>query len=111
MQSSAFRRTLLSLEKGISKLEINQIEIIRDLNANPEVLAEAVQTVMRAEGVENAYEKLKELTRGKRISLDQYRAFVQTLKISADRKQALLALTPEKYIGLAAQIVNRFRQQ
>lgn len=107
----AFGHTLLalkSLKKGIGKLEINEAKLQQDLDQNREVLAEAVQTVMRKYGVENPYEKLKELTRGKRITREEYEAFVASLEIPDQAKEYLSALTPSTYIGLAEEIVERF---
>ena len=92
--------------KGISKLEINAEAIEADLAANWEVLAEPIQTVMRRYGIEKPYEKLKELTRGQRITPEQMQTFINTLEIPADAKAALLQLTPRSYIGYAEQLAN-----
>ncbi|MDP3332102.1 MAG: adenylosuccinate lyase [Methylococcaceae bacterium] len=92
--------------KGISKLQINVEAIEADLNANWEVLAEPIQTVMRRYGVEKPYEKLKELTRGHRITPEQLRVFIENLDIPADAKSALLDLTPRTYIGYAEQLAK-----
>ncbi|MDD1615232.1 MAG: adenylosuccinate lyase [Methylococcaceae bacterium NSP1-2] len=92
--------------KGISKLQINIEAIDADLNANWEVLAEPVQTVMRRYGIEKPYEKLKELTRGQRITPDQLWVFIEKLDIPEDAKVALLALTPRDYTGYAAQLAK-----
>ncbi len=92
--------------KGISKLQINVDAIDADLNANWEVLAEPIQTVMRRYGIEKPYEKLKELTRGQRISPEQMQAFIEKLEIPDDAKTALLALTPRTYIGYAEQLAK-----
>ena len=70
------------------------------------MLAEPVQTVMRMHGVESPYEKLKELTRGKRVDADGMRAFVQGLEIPDDAKQRLMQLTPASYIGEAAKLAK-----
>ncbi len=94
--------------KGLGKLEINIERLQADLNANWEVLAEPIQTVMRRYGVEQAYEKLKALTRGKSgIDRQSLETFIQTLNIPQDAKRALLALTPETYIGNAAHQANK----
>ena len=88
--------------KGIGKLEVNVDRLKQDLDQNWEVLAEAVQTVMRRYGVEQAYEKLKDLTRGKGgITRDSIQTFVRTLDIPADAKKRLLALSPDGYTGNA----------
>ncbi|HEB58671.1 MAG TPA: adenylosuccinate lyase [Gammaproteobacteria bacterium] len=88
--------------KGIGKLEINTDALQADLDANWEVLAEPIQTVMRRYGIEKPYEKLKELTRGQRVDADAMKAFVEKLDIPAEAREALLALTPATYIGNAA---------
>ncbi|MFZ9035407.1 MAG: adenylosuccinate lyase [Francisellaceae bacterium] len=92
-----------SIEKGLSKLELNQAILLQDLEDNVEVLGEAVQTVMRRYGIEKPYEKLKELTRGRRISLDDLNDFIDGLALPAEVKTELKALTPARYIGLASQ--------
>ena len=92
--------------KGISKLELNADALDKDLNANWEVLAEPIQTVMRRYGIEKPYEKLKELTRGQRITPEQMRQFVETLDIPAEAKAQLLVLTPRSYIGYAEQLAR-----
>jgi adenylosuccinate lyase len=94
---------LESLLRGIGKLETNPARTAEDLDATWEVLAEAVQTVMRRYGIDKPYEKLKELTRGKGIDADSMRTFIDGLDIPADAKQRLRALTPAGYIGNAAE--------
>ncbi len=93
--------------KGISKLEINPALIDQDLDQNWEVLAEPIQTVMRRYGIEKPYEKLKELTRGQRVTGDGMRAFVEKLEIPAQAKAELLALTPHSYTGYAADLAKK----
>lgn len=89
--------------RGLNKLEINPERLHEDLDNSWEVLAEPIQTVMRRYGIENPYEQLKELTRGKGgISKTTLHAFIETLKIPADAKARLLALTPANYTGKAA---------
>ena len=92
--------------KGIAKLEINTDALEADLEANWEVLAEPIQTVMRRYGIEKPYEKLKALTRGQRMTSAQLRHFIETLEIPADAKTDLLALTPHSYTGYAAQLAR-----
>ena len=92
--------------KGISKLQVNPTAIETDLNANWEVLAEPIQTVMRRYGIEKPYEKLKELTRGQRISPEQLRLFITTLEIPETAKAELLKLTPSGYTGVAEQLAR-----
>ena len=90
------------------KLEINPLRVADDLNANWEVLAEPIQTVMRRYGVENAYDKLKELTRGKDgINRASLRVFINTLEIPETEKQRLLQLSPDTYIGKAAELARK----
>ncbi len=92
-----------SLLKGLNKLEINADVIDADLNASWEVLAEPIQTVMRRYGIENPYEKLKELTRGKTITQEAFQEFIKTLEIPEDARENLLQLTPHNYIGNAIE--------
>ena len=93
-----------SLEKGLNKLEINTDSLMQQLEANWEVLAEPVQTVMRRYGIEQPYEKLKTLTRGQRIDGVILRDFIQSLDLPASAKTALQAMTPASYTGLAKQL-------
>ena len=93
--------------KGISKLQLNADAIEADLNDNWEVLAEPIQTVMRRYGIEKPYEKLKELTRGNRITPDDLAVFIKKLEIPADAKTALLELTPRNYTGYAEILANK----
>lgn len=90
-----------SARKGISKLEVNTASIAADLDANWEVLAEPIQTVMRRYGIEQPYEKLKALTRGQRITPEALREFVNGLDMPQAAKDALIAMTPASYIGNA----------
>jgi adenylosuccinate lyase len=92
--------------RGLNKLEVNPQRLAQDLDANWEVLAEPVQTVMRRYGIENPYEQLKELTRGKGITRDALQEFVKGLAIPQDAKDLLLAMTPANYTGLAAQLAK-----
>jgi adenylosuccinate lyase len=88
--------------KGIAKLEVNAAALDADLNANWEVLAEPIQTVMRRYGIEQPYEQLKALTRGQRINAETLRAFIADLAIPEEAKQRLLSMAPATYIGNAA---------
>jgi len=95
-----------SISKGISKLEVNQDKLIDDLNEAWEVLAEPIQTVMRRYGVKNPYEKLKSLTRGKKIDAKILADFIDSLDIPEDAKEELRKLTPMNYIGDAIKLAR-----
>ena len=103
--------TLLAYEyclKGLNKLEVNALRVAADLDASWEVMAEPIQTVMRRYNIENAYDKLKELTRGQSgINRESLRAFISTLEIPETEKQRLLQLSPDTYIGKAAELAKR----
>src|SRR5689334_97702 len=90
-----------SLRQGLAKLAVDPARMDEDLDANWEVLAEAIQTVMRRYGLPEPYEQLKALTRGRGISRDSLRMFVAGLALPEDEKARLLALTPHTYLGLA----------
>jgi adenylosuccinate lyase len=92
--------------RGLNKLEVNPERLLADLDATWEVLAEPVQTVMRRYGIENPYEQLKELTRGKGITRDALRAFIAGLAIPQEAKDQLLALTPATYTGVAERLAR-----
>ena len=107
---SALGHTLLAYVaclRGLAKLEANPARFAADLDANWEVLAEPVQQVMRRHGVAGAYEKLKDLTRGKGVDAMRLAAFIKALPIPAEAKKQLLALTPASYTGLAAELARR----
>jgi adenylosuccinate lyase len=93
--------------RGLGKLEVDPARLAADLEANWEVLAEAVQQVMRRHGVADAYDKLKAMSRGKRLEREELAAFVKALPIPPEEKKRLLALTPAKYTGLAAELAKR----
>ena len=93
--------------RGLGKLELNADTLNADLDATWEVLAEPIQTVMRRYGIENPYEQLKELTRGKGITREALQEFIQNLAIPEDEKTRLLQLTPANYIGIAAQLARQ----
>ena len=95
-----------ALLRGLGKLEVNPERLAADLDASWEVLAEAVQTVMRRYGLPEPYEQLKALTRGQGITHDSMRAFVEGLDLPADAKQRLLDMTPGSYIGLADRLAR-----
>jgi adenylosuccinate lyase len=98
----------LALRQGLAKLEVDAARIAADLDANWEVLAEPIQTVMRRYGIENPYEQLKALTRGQKgMTRETLHAFIDGLALPADAKARLKALSPATYIGLAAELARR----
>jgi adenylosuccinate lyase len=97
-----------SLRQGLAKLTVDATRMTEDLDANWEVLAEPIQTVMRRYGVDQPYEKLKALTRGQSgMTRETLHAFIDALPVPDDAKQGLKALTPATYVGLAAQLAGR----
>jgi adenylosuccinate lyase len=108
---SAFAYSLIayqSIAKGNEKLQINKKALKDDLEGNWGVLAEAIQTVMRRYQIHDAYEQVKTLTRGRSIDKDKLVVFINGLAIPEETKQQLLALTPDKYTGLAVELVKAF---
>ena len=106
---TAFGHTLVgldSLAKGLGKLTVAPERLDADLDAAWEVLAEAVQTVMRRHGLPNPYEQLKALTRGQGITAESMRAFIQGLDLPSAERERLLAMTPASYTGLAARLAS-----
>jgi adenylosuccinate lyase len=106
----ALGHSLLAYEsclKGLGKLEADSSRMLEDLDANWEVLAEAVQTVMRRYGLPDPYEQLKALTRGRRVDSEAMRAFVRGLALPETEKARLLKLTPATYIGKAAELARK----
>lgn len=95
--------------KGVSKLEVNEANLANELDHNWEVLAEPIQTVMRRYGIEKPYEKLKELTRGKRVDAAGMQAFIDSLELPEEEKVRLKAMTPGNYIGRAATMVDELK--
>ena len=96
-----------SLMTGLNKLELNEEALADDLNASWEVLAEPIQTVMRRFGVQGAYEKLKEVTRGKTVTAEALHTLIRSLDIPQAEKDRLLAMTPGSYVGKAAELARR----
>nr|WP_315429043.1 adenylosuccinate lyase [uncultured Albidiferax sp.] len=96
-----------SLLTGLNKLELNEEALAADLDASWEVLAEPIQTVMRRYGVQGAYEKLKEVTRGKTVTAEALHGLIASLEIPEAEKQRLLAMTPGSYTGIAAELARR----
>ena len=106
----AFGYSLLAYDstlRGLGKLEADAARMLEDLDTCWEVLAEPVQTVMRRYGVENPYEKLKDLTRGKKIAREGLHEFIRTLEIPEEEKTRMLAMTPASYTGKAAELAKR----
>jgi adenylosuccinate lyase len=103
---------LSNITAGLDEISVDRDALLNDLNANLEVLGEAIQTVLRAERaagtttIENPYELLKELTRGKRVTEKDLRTFIEGLELSAPGKARLLELTPATYVGLASKLVG-----
>jgi adenylosuccinate lyase len=112
---TAFGYSLLgwnSLNKGLDKLEINRSQLAKDLDSAWEVLAEAIQTVMRRHGIPEPYEKLKALTRGHNgINRNSLRAFIEQLDVPPEAKQRLMDLSPATYTGNAANATREFLRQ
>ncbi len=96
-----------SLLRGLDKLEVDEAALAADLDGAWEVLAEPIQTVMRRYGLPNPYERLKDLTRGKAITRESLRVFIESLELPAAERERLLALTPAGYIGRAAELARR----
>ena len=108
-QGVALGHSYLALQnilKGLSRITINKIQMSKELGDRWEVLAEAVQTILRKSGKQDAYEQLKELTRGQSINTETLAKFVSGLKIPEEDKQTLINLTPASYIGLAPKLVD-----
>lgn len=106
---TAFGHSLLAIDnvrRGLAGLDVDEAALSRDLDATWEVLGEAVQSAMRVHGLEQPYERLKELTRGRRIDADSLREFVRALGLPADVEKRLLELTPATYTGLASALVD-----
>lgn len=93
-----------STQKGLGKLELNETRLAEDLDGNWEVLAEPIQTVMRKVGMDHPYERLKELTRGRRVTAEIMQDFVKNLPLPKSDKERLLKLTPATYVGLAEKL-------
>ena len=96
-----------ALGVGLNKLELNREALDQDLDASWEVLAEPIQTVMRRYGVQGAYEKLKEVTRGKTVTAEALHGLIRSLDIPQPEKDRLLAMTPGSYVGKAAELARR----
>jgi adenylosuccinate lyase len=95
-----------SIERGLERIDVDAARLAEDLDANWELLAEPIQTVMRRYGVENAYEQLKALTRGRRVDEPSLHAFISGLALPEDAKRALLELSPARYVGYAERFAR-----
>ncbi|NCO96731.1 MAG: adenylosuccinate lyase [Candidatus Aenigmarchaeota archaeon CG_4_10_14_0_8_um_filter_37_24] len=105
----AFAHSIIAYQstlKGLEKIEVNKGKISQDLKDYPEIISEGIQTILRREGIEGAYEKMKELTRGKKIGKDDIKKFIKNLNVAEEVKKELLELAPENYIGLAKKICD-----
>lgn len=105
----AFAHTIISIEqtlKGFSKIEVNEKVLEEELECHPEVISEAIQTILRKNKCKNSYEILKEFSRGKEHTLQEYREFIENLQIEEEDRKRLLRLTPQSYIGLAKKLGN-----
>jgi adenylosuccinate lyase len=98
--------SLNSLKKGIAKIEPNRELILKDLDNSWEILTEAIQTMLRKNGVEDSYTKIKSISRGKKLDYHSYIKIIDDLKITKADKELLLSLTPKKYIGLADKLAK-----
>jgi adenylosuccinate lyase len=96
-----------SIERGLERVDVDPVRLAEDLDANWELLAEPIQTVMRRYGVENAYEQLKSLTRGQRVDAQALGQFINRLALPESAKQALLELSPARYVGYAEQLARK----
>jgi adenylosuccinate lyase len=108
-QGVAMAHSLIALKnilKGLERITVNKNKISEELNSHWEVLAEPIQTILRKNGISDAYEKLKELTRGEKITKDIIAEFINGLKIPKSDKEYLLNLTPESYIGYSNKLVE-----
>lgn len=108
-QGVAMAHSLLAIKnilKGLNRLTVNKEKVIEELNSHWEVLAEAIQTILRKNGQIDAYEQLKELTRGEKISQETIKNFINSIKLSKSDKEYLLSLTPETYTGLSSKLAG-----
>lgn len=110
---SALGHSLLAYKntsRGLDKLQPNLKIISQDLKENPQVIAEAMQTILRREGYPQPYEKLKRLTRGQKVTTGQLAKFINRLDVADKIKKELLSLKPQTYIGLAEKLVDKLQK-
>ena len=108
-QGTAIAHSYLSLKniiKGLNRIEVIISQLNNELNDNQEVLAEAIQVILRKSGQQNAYEKLKQLTQGKKINSKEIYIFIDSLNINKDDKKILLSIKPKSYIGISSKLVD-----
>ena len=106
---TAFGHSLIGfkyLNNQLGRIVVNKERALEDLNNHPEVIAEAIQTILRREGAKMPYEELKALTRGKKVALEDFRKFIDGLKVSEKVKKELRKITPQNYIGLASKLTS-----
>jgi len=94
--------------RGLKKIEVNKEKVIEALENHPEVISEAIQTILRREGAEMPYEKLKELTRGRKITMEDIKIFIDQLDVSEEIKEELKQIKPANYVGIAKILVEDF---
>ena len=93
--------------KGLSKIEISKENLKQDLMDNWEILAEPIQTILRRENIPNAYENLKDLTRGQKLNEEKLHQFIDSLDVTESVKDEMKALTPESYTGIAESLAKK----
>lgn len=107
----AFAHSLIGYKsaiKGLSKIEVNEEKVVAELEAHPEVVSEAIQIILRREGMAGAYERLKDLTRGKKVTIKDIEAFIDKLDVSEKLKRELKAIKPTNYTGIAELLVEKY---
>lgn len=106
----AFAHTMIAYNStltGLEKCSVNKEKVIKELNNHPEIISEAIQTILRREGVEMPYEQLKELTRGKKTTMNTLKKFIDSLSVAETVKEELKQITPENYTGIASLLVEQ----
>jgi adenylosuccinate lyase len=96
-----------SLKRGLGKIRVNEAKMKQDLDAHWEIIAEAIQTILRREHIDNAYEQLKNLTRGEDFNKNHFEQFIQSLDVSKSVQQELLDLSPNNYLGFASILAKK----
>jgi adenylosuccinate lyase len=105
----AYGHSLLAYQRilrGLNKISVDRPRLLQELRAHPEVLAEAIQTILRRAGYAQPYEMLKQLTRGRTLTLEDLHAFLDTLQIDSAVREELRTLTPENYTGMAEKLAQ-----